>query len=139
MTSSGGNATPSLARPAQLATAIPGDAIYCSTAQRFSADLRTKPVVKLLSRTLQGASRAGVEVSLSKISTLTLTVRRAGTVVWTNSATVEGGTPRLLWVTPARGGIYSVTVEAVDLAGNRSSTSGTIKVLGAGPTHTIEG
>ncbi len=45
-----------------------------------------------------------MQVSLSKISTVTMTVRSALAVVWTNTATVEGGKPRLLWVTPAKGG-----------------------------------
>jgi hypothetical protein len=67
-------------------------------------------------------------MSLSKISTVTLTVRRGGRVVWTNSATVEHGRPRLLWLTPSAGGSFSVTLTAADLAGNFATTSGTIAV-----------
>ena len=52
-------------------------------------------------------------------------------MVWTNRALVEGGEPRLLWVTPSKPGAYSVSVAASDLAGNTAGTSGTI-VLGAG-------
>ena len=46
--------------------------------------------------------------------------------MWTNSALVEGGKPRLLWVTPRKPGTYSVSITAVDLAGNTATTSGTI-------------
>ena len=62
---------------------IPGDEIYCTTAQRFSADLHTPPVIALLSTTLPGGARAGVQLSLSKISTVSLTVRQGSRVVWT--------------------------------------------------------
>jgi hypothetical protein len=107
---------------------IPGDEIYCTTAASFAADLHAPPLITLLSRTLRSATRAGVQMSLSKISTVQLTVGRAGRVVWRNSATVERGRPRLLWVTPAGGGTYSVKLTATDLAGNSASTSGTIIV-----------
>ncbi len=128
-TASGG-ATASAATASPPPTPIPGDQIYCSTAQRFTADLHTPPATTLLTRTLPEGVRGGVQVSLSKVATISLTIRQGGRVVWTNSALVEGGKPRLLWVTPRKPGRYSVSITAVDLAGNTSSTSGTI-ALGA--------
>jgi hypothetical protein len=113
---------------APASSAIAADQVYCSTAQRFDADLRTPPAVTLLSRTLHGGTRAGVQISLSKISTVALTVRKGGRVLWRNAARVEGGRPRLLWVTPAGGGTFSVSLAATDLAGNFSTTNGTIVV-----------
>ncbi len=120
-------------------TPISGDAIYCSTAQRFTADLHTPPAIALLTRKLPEGVRGGVQLSLSKVATVSLTVRLGGRVVWTNSALVEGGKPRLLWATPRRPGTYSVSITAVDLAGNTATTSATI-TLGASapaksPTH----
>jgi D-glucuronyl C5-epimerase C-terminus len=112
--------------PAQAGQPIAADQLYCTTAQRFTADLSTPPAIALLSTTLRGGVRAGVQMSLSKISMVSLTVRRGGRVVWTNSATVERGRPRLLWVTPSAGGTFSVTLTATDLAGNFSTTSGTV-------------
>jgi hypothetical protein len=120
--------------PTPAPTPIPGDAIYCTTAQRFTADLHTPPVIALLTRTLPEGVRGGVQVSLSKIATVSLTIRRGAQVVWTNSALVEGGKPRLLWVTPDRPGTYSVSIRAVDLAGNSATASGTI-ALGAPARH----
>jgi hypothetical protein len=67
-----------------------------------------------------------VTVSLSKISTVRLTVRQGGRTIWTNSATVSRGRPKLLWVTPSRPGSYSITLSATDLAGNFSTAAGTI-------------
>jgi hypothetical protein len=107
---------------------IPGDQIYCTTAQRFTADLHTPPAIALLSKTLPAGARAGVQLSLSKIATVSLTVRQGTKVVWTNSATVERGKPKLLWITPAKAGSFSVQLTATDLAGNVSTASGTILV-----------
>ena len=119
--------------PAQH-TPIAGDQIYCTTASRFKADLHTPPRISLLTRRLITSTRAGVQISLSKVSTVTLTVRRGGSVVATNTATVESGKPKLLWVTPRTAGAYTVSLRAVDLAGNSASALGSI-VLGAPSRH----
>jgi hypothetical protein len=124
-----GGATASAAAVRKAApTPIPGDAIYCTTAQRFTADLHTPPTLALLTHTLPTRARGGVQLSLSKVATVSLSVSRGGHVLWSNSALVERGRPRLLWVTPAKPGSYSVALRAVDLAGNSASTSGTILV-----------
>jgi len=107
---------------------IAGDQVYCTTAREFTADVHRPPTVALRTTSLPAASRGGVTVALSKVSTVTLTVRSATRVIWTNTATVEAGDPRLLWITPHRSGSYSVSLRAVDLAGNSASTSGTIAV-----------
>jgi hypothetical protein len=114
------------ASAAGTATPIAGDAVYCTTAQKFTADLHTPPVVSLLTSTLSSSSRAGVQVSLSKISTVKISIRRGGRTVWSNSATVQRGRPKLLWSTPSQTGAYSVTITATDLAGNFSTANGTI-------------
>jgi hypothetical protein len=107
-------------------TPIAGDEIYCTTAQRFTADLHTPPVVSLITSTLRSGSRAGIQVSLSKIATVKVSVRRGGRPVWSNGATVERGRPKILWVTPSQTGAYQVTITATDLAGNFSTANGTI-------------
>ncbi|HYM54418.1 MAG TPA: D-glucuronyl C5-epimerase family protein, partial [Solirubrobacteraceae bacterium] len=114
--------------PSTPGPAIAGDEVYCSTAQRFTADLQTPPAIALLSKTLRGGARAGVQMSLSKVSTVHLTVRRGARVVWSNTATVEHGRPKLLWITPAGGGSFSVTLTATDLVGNFATATGTILV-----------
>jgi hypothetical protein len=127
-------ATPPLARTATAApapTPIPGDSIYCTTAQRFTTDLHTPPAIALLTRKLPASARGGVQLSLSKIATVSLSVSQGGHLVWSNSALVERGKPRLLWITPAKGGVYTVTLRAVDLAGNSSTTTGTIAISAA--------
>lgn len=112
--------------PLGAAVPLTEDGIYCTTAQRFTADLTTPPVVSLLSSTLLTGSRAGVTISLSKISDVKLTVSRGSHVVWTVAAQVPGGHPKLLWKTPATTGAYTVTITATDLAGNTSTAAGAI-------------
>jgi D-glucuronyl C5-epimerase C-terminus len=109
-------------------TPIAGDQIYCTTAQKFTAYEKTPPVISLLTRTLKGGARAGVQVSLSKVSTVRLTVRQGSRTVWTNSAYVGRGKPKILWSTPAAGGTFNVTLSATDPAGNFATTAGTIVV-----------
>jgi hypothetical protein len=133
-TAGGTSATASAAAAAKPSpNAIGPDEIYCTTAQRFTADLHTPPVIELLTHTLRGTTRAGVSFSLSKVSTVSLTVSRAGKTVWTNSARVTHGKPKILWVTPSKAGTYTVTLRAVDLAGNSASTTGTIEL--SAPQH----
>ena len=107
---------------------IAGDQIYCTTAQRFTADLHTPPVIRLLTSTLRGGTRGGVQMSLSKVSTVGMVIHQGGRVVWTNRATVGRGNQRLLWLTPTGGGTFTVTLTAVDPAGNFATTTGTIAV-----------
>ena len=70
------------APPAHSAATVPaapiaGDQIYCTTAQRFT-DRPAHPAgrSRCSRRRLRGGTRAGVQMSLSKISTVTLTVRQ---------------------------------------------------------------
>jgi hypothetical protein len=133
-----GGATAAVARVPERLTAtaksaqttpIPGDEIYCTTAQHFTTDLRTPPVISLITTTLPSSARAGVQVSLSKVSTVKITVRRGGATVWSNSATVERGKPKILWATPSQTGAYQITITATDLAGNFATANGTIVLV----------
>jgi hypothetical protein len=75
---------------------IPGDAIYCTTAQSFREDEKTPPAIELLTQSVRTSERAGVQLKLSKISTVSMVIKLGEKTVWTNNATVEGGRPRLL-------------------------------------------
>ncbi len=128
-TTGGGSPAPSArAAGSTPAAAVPGDSIYCTTAQRFTADLRTPPKATILTTKLRGGTRAGVQISLSKISSVTMTVRQGSRTVARNGAILERGRPKLLWVTPSSGGTFTVTIAARDLAGNFSTTSATVVV-----------
>src|SRR6185312_14009454 len=48
------------APPPAQASPIPGDSIYCTTAESFRADEKTPPVIALLTKNLRTGERAGV-------------------------------------------------------------------------------
>jgi hypothetical protein len=110
---------------------IPGDEIYCTTANSFREYEKAPPVIELLTQSVRTGERAGVQLKLSKVSNVSMVIKLGEKTVWTNSATVEGGKPRLLWVTPSKAGTYTVGLKAVDLAGNEEVASGTIVVKAA--------
>lgn len=123
-----GGTTASAAAATPTSSPIAADQIYCTTAQRFTVDLKTPPAIALLSHNLRGGTRSGVQFSLSKISSVSLIVRKGSRVVWSNRATVEHGRPKLLWLTPSKGGTFAITLTATDLAGNFATATGTIVV-----------
>ncbi|HWX88182.1 MAG TPA: D-glucuronyl C5-epimerase family protein [Solirubrobacteraceae bacterium] len=110
---------------------IPGDDIYCTTAKSFREDEKAAPLIELLTKNLRTNERAGVQLELSKISTVSMSIELGGRTVWRNTVTVEGGRPRLLWATPSKAGLYTVVLKATDLAGNEEVSEGTIVVKGA--------
>jgi hypothetical protein len=106
-----------------------GTAIYCDTAEDFTADLRVPPTTALLTRRVRARQRVLVRFTLSKISRVGMTIRREGTTVLATSATVARGTHAYTWNVPPVRGDYDVTLSATDLAGNSASSSGQIEVL----------
>jgi len=114
--------------PLSPGAALTQDTVYCSTAEAFTTDLRTPPALSLLSKTLRGATRAGVKISLSKVALVQLTITQGTRMVRRVAALLEHGDERLLWVTPSRGGTFTATLSATDLAGNVTSAQGTLVV-----------
>ena len=96
-------------------------AVYCSTADRFHRYLREKPGLRFL--------RAGrnVRFFVTKISCVTLTVRRGSRVVARVTRVLGRGAQTLSWA-PRGGGRYSVEVRAEDLARNAARIRTTVRV-----------
>ena len=107
------------------------DAIYCTTAARFQADLKTKPVLAFTTVPLRMQARhaATIGFSLSKISTVTLTVSGAGQSPYATSVLLAHGAHTLTWPGTQLAGAYTITVSAVDLAGNRGSVSAPVTIV----------
>ncbi|HEV2061427.1 MAG TPA: D-glucuronyl C5-epimerase family protein [Solirubrobacteraceae bacterium] len=88
---------------------------YCSTAGRFSRYMRERTRLKIHRATAPRRRRtARVTFSISKISCVTLRVRREGRLVTSYVKVLGRGTRSLTW-TPRRRGTYTVQVQAVDL------------------------
>jgi hypothetical protein len=106
------------------------DAIYCTTAAHFNAYLKIKPTVSLVTKQLSAPGPATLTLALSKISVVSVTIRAGARTVFAATSTLSYGSPKLSWKQP-RPGTYSVTLVAVDLAGNRANTSTSIVVRAA--------
>jgi D-glucuronyl C5-epimerase-like protein len=107
------------------------DQVYCSTAQRFRDYLKTPPALSLLTSRLAGGRNATLRYRLSKISTVTVSVRHGAALVFARRALVGHGLRGTSWTTPARAGAYTLTISATDLAGNGASVQGALAVSAA--------
>jgi hypothetical protein len=104
--------------------------VYCSTAERFLQYTSQPPVVAVRPRTLRGGRAGRVRFTLSKISTVSLRIRRGGKLVEARPFGAVGyGTRSFGWDVPRRAGEYTVQLTARDLAGNSAAATGTVKVL----------
>jgi D-glucuronyl C5-epimerase-like protein len=109
------------------AVTTPDPGIYCETADRFTADLVTPPEVELVPTTLRKGRNGWIRLTLSKISTVSLTVRRDGKVVLARTLRLGRGSHRLP-IRPRRAKPLDIALRAVDLAGNAASTDGQLEV-----------
>lgn len=106
---------------------IPDPGVYCAMADRFTADTKTPPAVSVLARTLRAKKRGAIRVELSKVSSVSLTVRRGGKPIFTKSLRLGHGRHDIPFQ-PAKAGDLDVEVRAVDLAGNVGTAVGTVGV-----------
>jgi hypothetical protein len=110
------------------AAPVPDPTLYCDTAQRFTADLTTKPALTIAPPSALRAKAAGtVPFTLSKVSAVTITAVRSGSVVLSRTAHLGRGRHKVD-VRPTKAGPLLVRVRAVDLAGNAGATETTVHV-----------
>jgi hypothetical protein len=105
--------------------------VYCTTATRFTDDLREPSVTTLLTTRAHAKGHGLVRFRLSKVSRVGMTIRHGGKTVLSTSATVSRGQHAYAWKVPSTTGTYDVTLAARDLAGNVGQASGTIEVVPA--------
>ena len=104
------------------------DAVYCRAAASFKADITQPPVITIAQLASTRATRlAHVEMTLSKPSTVTFAVSYAGSVVSQTTLQLSHGSHSLTW-RPPHAGAWTVTLSAVDLAGNRAESSATVTI-----------
>ncbi len=104
-----------------------GPGPHCDYAARFEGYLGESPRVELLTSRLVEGNVQYVRFSLSKRSSVRMTVSRNGSVVHSASATVPYGTRSFAW-TPDESGDYVVALAAESFNGTNGSASGTITV-----------
>jgi hypothetical protein len=120
-------------------TAIPDPALYCDTAQRFTADLTIRPKITVTPPTkpLRAKAPATVRFTLSKVSTVTITATRGAAIVLRRTARLGYGSHDVA-IKPSQAGPLLVGVRAVDLAGNAEAAQLTVHVGAAAQKHTAD-
>jgi hypothetical protein len=104
--------------------------VYCDTAARFTAYETEPPLLELARQRLRGGTSSPLRLRLSKISSLTVEVRRGSKVVLRRSlGTVAHGVVRIAWSVPRRAGTYDVAISARDLNGHTATQAGAVEVL----------
>ena len=104
-----------------------GPGAYCDASGRFEAYGSESPRLDLVTTRLVEKNPQYVRFSVSKRSSVRMTISRNGSVVHSASATVPYGTHAYPW-TPPRDGDYVVTLSAESFNGTNGSDSGTITV-----------
>ena len=111
------------------------DAVYCTTASAFAADLKTPPALRIFAPARSHATLAAhVSMTISKPASVLFAVAYAGHVVSRTTLSLAAGRHTLLW-RPPHAGTWTITLAATDLAGNHASTSATATILAAPPRH----
>ena len=111
--------------------------VFCDTAQRFTDDLTTPPVVTVPAGQRPRARRwSHLRLHLDKMSAVTVKVMRGdATVLSRYLGTIAYGDHSIGYTAPRRAGAYDVQVTARDLAGNAGGGTGTITVRPAKKKH----
>jgi hypothetical protein len=110
-----------------LCARVPDPAIYCAEADRFTAYLRQPPVLALKSTTARLRKPSKVTFTVNKVSTVSVTLLRAGKPVFSARSRLGLGRHAFAF-RPRRSGALAVRLRAVDLAGNVGAVAGTIAV-----------
>ncbi len=137
--SSSGGAVAARAQSSQVPPLGDPDAIYCTTAARFQSDLTTKPALAFTpAPSATGAGQAAtIAFTLSKISSVTLTVTGSTATPYSTTVLLAHGAHTLTWPGAPRAGTFTVTASAVDLAGNHGSITAPLTVTA--PAHPTKG
>ncbi|WP_187369039.1 D-glucuronyl C5-epimerase family protein [Baekduia soli] len=112
------------------ASPAPDPAPYCQTATRFTDDLRTPPVLAIAPQRLRQKGSGAIRFTVDKVSWVTITIRRGSTVVLQRTARLGRGRHRIGF-RPAKAGPHTITLRAVDLAGNAATATGALSVAPA--------
>jgi hypothetical protein len=110
-----------------LCRRVPEPNVYCVEADKFTAYLRQPPVLALNSTSAGLKKPSKLTFTISKISTVSLTLTRRGKPVLVRSARFGYGRHAFAF-RPRRRGPLGVHLRAVDLAGNVGVVTGRIAV-----------
>ena len=101
--------------------------VYCTTAQHFTAYLKTPPALADLTPAARLNRAFALRFRLSKVSRVGIVVARGSQTVFATSASFPYGVGSFS-IPKLGGGGYTITLTATDLAGNFTRTPGTLTV-----------
>ena len=109
------------------------DAVFCGAEANYDRYLVEKPRLAVVSKRIRGGQAGALKFTLSKISRVGMRVTKAdGTPLLVRQVGVFGyGRRSIAWTPPRHSCACTVTLTAVDLAGNSGSAAGPIEVLRA--------
>jgi hypothetical protein len=109
-------------------TAVP---VYCDAELNFTTYLDVPPELALRTRRVRGGRATTLKFTLSKISrtSVSVTAPDGKRVLSVAAGTVGRGTRTVAWTVPRKRGIYTVRIDATDLAGNAASLEEPVEVL----------
>ena len=102
--------------------------IYCSTAAAFKRDLKTPAALKLATSHLKANRPTDVYFTVSKISRVGITVIHNRKTLFLTSASFPYGEHHFALPALKHPGMYTVQLDATDLAGNYSRISAALQV-----------
>jgi D-glucuronyl C5-epimerase C-terminus len=102
--------------------------VYCATARRFDAYLKTPPALQLLTGTARAGRPITVRFRLSKYSHVGIVVLRGSQTEFLTSAYFGYGMGSFAVPPLSRRGAYTIHLAATDLAGNFNRIVGTLDV-----------
>jgi hypothetical protein len=108
-----------------------GEPVYCTAESHFTSYLSVAPELDVRTARVRGGKPGALRFSLSKISSTTLRVTApTGRQVLSVAAGVVGrGARSVAWNAPRKAGVYTVRIDATDLAGNAASVEEPVEVL----------
>jgi hypothetical protein len=110
---------------------LPDPALYCDTAERFTTDLTTKPVLTVTPpATLHARASGSIKYTTNKVAIVTVTIAKGATIVVRRTARAGYGS-HAIGVRPAQAGAHTIRVHAVDLAGNAADATAALDVAPA--------
>src|SRR5215218_319094 len=104
---------------------------YCDAEAHFTTYLTVPPELALKTTRVRGGTATTLAFSLSKISrtSVSVTAPDGQRVLSVVAGTVGRGTRTVSWTVPRKAGLYTVRIDATDLAGNAASVEDTVQVL----------
>jgi hypothetical protein len=109
-----------------------GEALYCDTAARFTADLTRPPVLAIVppAAPARKGRSAGVAFTLDKVSRVSLVATRDGKLVYARTVRFARGRHAFALGRLRKAGDLVLRLRAVDAAGNAGAVAGRLAVRG---------